>query len=37
MPLWLNSDRVIVAEFEEQERDAKLAAMDVSLEPTFHH
>jgi len=32
---WSNSDQVIVAEFEEQERDAQLAAMDVSLEHTF--
>lgn len=32
---WSNSDQVIVAEFEEQERDAQLAAMDVSLELTF--
>ena len=26
---WSGSDRVVVAEFEEQERDAQLAAMDV--------
>jgi carbon catabolite-derepressing protein kinase len=32
---WSSSDRVAVAEFEEQERDAQLAAMDVSLNLTF--
>lgn len=32
---WSSSDRVTVAEFEEQERDAQLAAMDVSLELSF--
>ena len=30
--LWSGSDRTAVAEFEEQERDAQLAAMDVSPE-----
>ena len=34
-PFWSSSNQTAVAEFEEQERDAQLAAMDVSPELSF--